>query len=103
MSQLINKLLNTFIIHPQAIADKGFTLSGCCGYGGDGNKASGFDCVQIPNASAGAGAVAPNTDGKLLLVNAFCGRRFVSKNEQQTQQTLCCEWFKCHEMVMMTL
>ncbi|XP_071749656.1 uncharacterized protein [Lepeophtheirus salmonis] len=47
--------------------EKGFTKgSVCCGYGEDGMKTSGYDCVIIPGAE--------KKTGKLANSNAFCGR-----------------------------
>eukprot|EP00096_Caligus_rogercresseyi_P007893 TRINITY_DN26032_c0_g1_i1.p1 TRINITY_DN26032_c0_g1~~TRINITY_DN26032_c0_g1_i1.p1 ORF type:complete len:403 (+),score=38.83 TRINITY_DN26032_c0_g1_i1:23-1210(+) len=46
---------------------KGFTKgSVCCGYGEDGKKTSGYDCVIIPGAE--------KKTGKVVNSNAICGR-----------------------------
>ena len=59
-----------------------FKPSVCCGYGMDGMKTSGYDCVTIPGA-------AKTTADMKGVVERICGRKFVTVNEDMVSKTVC--------------
>ena len=62
-----------------------FKGSVCCGYGSDGKKTTGYDCIVIPGAAKTGGALIPN--------NAFCGGYgLVTANAGTTSKTICSEF-----------
>ena len=62
----------------------------CCGYGADGMKTTGYDCVIIPGALKGT---ANNMD---LLASEFCGRQLATAalGMAKPAGTVCCKFFK---------
>ena len=58
----------------------------CCGYGTDGNGASGFDCAQIPGASK-------NTINSAMVPGgSFCGRMGLATTNPGAAMTVCSEY-----------
>ena len=54
----------------------------CCGYGINGDKTTGYDCVMVPGASS---KLSGNVKSP-----SICGRRFVTASGN-TAATICCE------------
>jgi len=58
----------------------------CCGYGTDGKKTTGYDCLIIPGAQK---AAAPSA---LIPNQAFCGVNLVTADGGKAAKTICSKW-----------